>query len=851
MTFFRHDRLLLLIALSMMILPSCERQHPLTVEPGVSLQLAEYRKSVLSDIRYRLHFIIPEQREAAIDGALQLTFNLSGTRLPLQLDFRAPEENLISVKANGQASEYRFKHEHIVIPAEELIPGENEISIEFIAGEDALNRNPEYLYTLFVPDRARTAFPVFDQPDLKSVYELTLTLPEGWEALANGVLLEEQPDGDGRKLRFAESDLIPSYLFSFVAGKFERVTRSVNGRDMTLIHRETDIEKVNRNLDDIFRLHGNALEWLEAYTGIPHPYQKFDFALIPGFQYNGMEHVGAILYRSDSLFLDEDPSQSALLGRASLIAHETAHMWFGNLVTMKWFNDVWTKEVYANFMAAKIVNPEFPEVDHDLNFLVRHYPAAYSVDRTQGANPIRQHLENLNMAGQMYGPIIYQKAPIMMRQLETLLGETLFRTGIPEYLERFSHDNATWPELVAIFDRLIDQDLERWSDVWVHTAGRPHIGVESVSPLKIRQHDPSGKSRIWTQAFEALIFSGDQRCAVNVTSDAPVVEIALPQECSDPDQVLLNSDGMGYGLFEADQELLNQWPNLSDLQTGVLLIDLYENMLEQREIDPLEMVQSLIKLIPEAHNQLILELALDKLGTIQWSFLTDEQRSDMQADIERMLWDGVQDPDHDGSLKRVFFNSYRNAAMSDEALDRLYEIWSGRVQVAGLSLSETDLISLASELSIKMPDRFEHIAATQLDQIENPDRRREFEFIMPALSNDRETRDRFFDSLMGADNRRVESWVRTALGYLHHPLRVDESEQYLRASLEILEELQVTGDIFFPSQWLNLTFKHHWSDSAVETVRAFLEERPDYNEQLRMRILQAADDLFRANQLRK
>jgi aminopeptidase N len=851
MTLFRHARLLLLVSLSMMILPSCDRQHQLAVETGVSLQLAEYRKSVLSDISYRLHFAIPEKREAAIDGALQLTFNLSDTRMPLQLDFRAPEENLISVKVNGETSAYRFKHEHIVIPADELVSGQNEISIEFIAGEGSLNRNPDYLYTLFVPDRARTAFPVFDQPDLKAVYELTLTIPDGWEALANGPLLEDQPDEDGRKLRFAASDLIPSYLFSFVAGQFERITQTVDGREMTLIHRETDREKVNRNLDEIVRLHGSALEWLEAYTGIPHPYQKFDFALIPGFQYNGMEHVGAILYRSDSLFLDEDPSQSTLLGRASLIAHETAHMWFGNLVTMEWFNDVWTKEVYANFMAARMVNPEFPEVDHDLNFLVRHYPAAYGVDRTEGANPIRQHLDNLNMAGQMYGPIIYQKAPIMMRQLEALLGEELFRKGIREYLERFSHDNSTWPELVAIFDRLVDQNLEHWSDVWVHTAGRPHFSVVSANPLKIRQQDPYGKNQIWTQQFEALIFSGDDRCTVNVRSDAPVVEIELPGRCSDPDHILLNSDGMGYGLFEVDQGLLNQWRNLSDLQKGVLLIDLHENMLEQREIEPLEMVRSLTRLIPEEHNQLILDLALDQLGTIYWSFLTDDQRSGQQAAIEQMLWDGVEDPDHDASLKRIFFSSYRNAAMSDEALDRLYEIWSGRMQVHGLSLSETDLISLASELSVKMPDRFEHIVATQLDRITNPDRRREFEFIMPALSNDRETRDQFFDSLMDADNRRIESWVRTALGYLHHPHRVDESEQYLQASLEILEELQVTGDIFFPSQWLNLTLQHYWSDSAVETVRTFLEERPDYNEQLRMRVLQAADDLFRANQLRK
>ena len=104
-------------------------------------------------------------------------------------------------------------------------------------------------------------------------------------------------------------------------------------------------------------------------------------------------------------------------------------MWFGNLVTMEWFSDVWMKEVFANFMAAKIVNPAFPQVNHDLRFLLAHYPGAYEVDRTAGTNPIRQPLANLNEAGQLYGPIIYQKAPIMMRQLELMIGETALRDG--------------------------------------------------------------------------------------------------------------------------------------------------------------------------------------------------------------------------------------------------------------------------------------------------------------------------------------------------------------------------------------------------------------------------------------
>jgi len=114
------------------------------------------------------------------------------------------------------------------------------------------------------------------------------------------------------------------------------------------------------NREALFDLHAAAIAWLEDYTAIPYPFDKFDFILIPSFQFGGMEHAGAILYNAASLMLDESATQNQLLNRASTISHETSHMWFGDLVTMQWFNDVWMKEVFANFMAEKIVNPSSP-----------------------------------------------------------------------------------------------------------------------------------------------------------------------------------------------------------------------------------------------------------------------------------------------------------------------------------------------------------------------------------------------------------------------------------------------------------------------------------------------------------
>jgi len=253
------------------------------------------------------------------------------------------------------------------------------------------------------------------------------------------------------------------------------------------------------------------VDWLEEYTAIDEPFGDFGFLAIPGFQYNGMEHPGAIYYRASSLFLDESTTQAELLGRASVVAHETAHLWFGDLVTMPWFDDVWMKEVFANFMAAKIVHPSFPELNHELRFYLSHFPSAYGVDRSRGTHPIRQELENLNEAGSLYGPIIYQKAPVVMRQLELLLGEDALRDGLRIYLDRNRFGNASWPDLIAILDEGTSMDLAEWSRIWMEEPGRPEIRAVleteegAVRSLRVTQEDPAGRGRIWPQTLNVVL----------------------------------------------------------------------------------------------------------------------------------------------------------------------------------------------------------------------------------------------------------------------------------------------------------------------------------------------------------
>jgi aminopeptidase N len=819
------------------------------VVPGVSRELAEFRKQLISRVAYDLRLSVPASKADPVRAEETVSFRLRDNRAPVQLDFKGQLSQLHSLTINGQPAAIDYRQEHLVLPAAALRVGDNVVKISLDAGDLSLNRNADYLYTLLVPDRARTVVPVFDQPNLKATLALALTVPPGWKTVANS---RWAGTDSSQTVQYIPSDSISTYLFSFAAGKFERVTQQVNGRPMNFLHRETDSAKIRLSMPVIFRLHGEALSFLENYTGIPYPFQKFDFTAIPDFQYGGMEHVGNIDYKASSLFLDEGATKDQLLARQNLIGHETAHMWFGDLVTMQWFNDVWMKEVFANFMADKL-NPEAAGGSAQLlKFVTDHYPAAYAVDRTAGANPIRQPLDNLQDAGSLYGNIIYHKAPIMMRQLELLMGEKPFQAGIQEYLKKYAHGNATWPDLIAILDAHTPADLAAWNQVWVNQPGRPVFDYElpaGASQLTIRQRAEDGSDRLWPQQFRVLAVypSGPVEIAVDMSQREVVVP--LPAGKGTPSYVLLNSQGLGYGVFPVVPQAADHLASLTDpVARASTYIALYENMLAGRGLAPRPLLDRLVAQTAHETNDLNIKLLTGQLSAIFWQFLKPAERTALAPTLEKALWLAMQKQPRPGEQK-LYFKAYQSVALTPVAQKRLYQIWQSQKAPGLVKLTEDDYTALALALAVRDYAAPQPILAQQLARITNVDRRQRLQFLMLALSPDVAVRDQFFNSLKDEKNREKEAWVQSALGYLHHPLRQATSEKYLPASLNLLQEIQQTGDIFFPAGWLQATLGSYQSAAAARTVREFLVAHPDYNPQLRNKLLQAADDLFRAEKL--
>ncbi|KAF2507757.1 peptidase M1 [Flavobacterium zhairuonense] len=823
---------------------------------GVSEQLAQFRKKQISDVQYQLSFEIPNQKNEDINSSLTVNLNLSDVSKPLVLDFKEKTQNIKSVSANGKNVSIIHENGHIVVPVENLISGKNAISISFIAGNLSLNRNDDFLYTLLVPDRASTLFPCFDQPDLKATYKLSLSVPKDWAVLAGADVKEKVEKGDFTSYTFGESDKMSTYLFSFVAGKFNSVTQKP-GLEMTFLYRENNPEKIKISTDTIFNLHQQSLDFLEKYTNYKFPFQKLDFASIPVFQYGGMEHVGAIQYRESTLFLDNSATDSEKLNRAKLIAHETSHMWFGDLVTMKWFDDVWMKEVFANFMADKIMNPIFPKINHNLQFFSTHYASAYAEDRSLGTHPIRQHLANLKDAGSLYGAMIYNKAPIMMRQLEASMGKEAFQKGIQKYIQKYANDNADWNNLVEILDAETPLDMKKWSEVWVNKSGRAifsdkieYDAKNRIKNFEITQQAEDKSDNIWPQIFQiGLIYADNVKIlTVNITDKNLVLKEAIGLK--KPLQVVYNYNGFGYGVFPLDENNLSDITTLKDeVARASSYSNLYENMLIGN-VSPEEAYAYCFKGIREEENELVLRIVSNNLNAIYWKFLTAKQQSESQKLLTYALFVRLNTV-LPANIKKTLFNLFSSIAYSDSGKQQLYKIWNKEIVIPGLKLNEDDFTNMAMSLAIFKHEKAHEILEKTRTTITNPDKKKRFEFLLPSLSKDESVRNAFIESLKDDANREKEAWVSVGLANVNHPLRQESAQKYIRFSLDLVDEIQRTGDIFFPKDWLDNTVGRYSSKYAFDEVQRFLKENPNFSPILKRKLFMATDLLYKAQNIKK
>jgi aminopeptidase N len=860
------------------------------VETGVPRELARFRAEHYRDVRYALDITLAPGAEM-LKGHEQITVTLDASAGDLVLDWRSinrdadPRSRVSDITVNAvEVTDAQFVNEHIVIPRAHLAAGLNKVALNFESpvstSGSAVTRyldredNSEYVYTLFVPSDASTTFPCFDQPDLKARFTLRLTTPESWRVVSNtddAAVSEFDETSGGHPMSppkgmlwhfFKETEPLSTYQFAFAAGPFAEFRDDASPYGTRLFVRKSKAERAKKELAEVFRLNRDGLKFYEGYFGHKFPFPKYDLVLVPEFAYGGMEHAGATFLREDIILFPSDPTASDIAARAETMLHEAAHQWFGDLVTMRWFDDLWLKEGFATFMAYKAIEALMPEFNAWKVFHLRTKPLAYLTDVTKGTTPIFQEIANLSAAKSAYGNIVYRKAPSMLRQAEFYLGPRRFQQAVQLFVKEHAYSNATWEDLVHAFERTSGRKLDVWAAAWVKRRGMPDVRVRwsadargLVNNFELVETDALGEGGSWPMSVRVLLApdSADAKPEVlNVTlrgAGATRVEEAIGKRR--PAFVFANFEDYGYGRFLLDDAsrayVVQNLGAIKDDFLRALLWDSLWDSVREAELAPADFITLAVREAPAEHDDVMLGFILARAQTAFSRYLSETQRASVEPQLLRALEDGMTNAKTVGE-RITYFRTFREVAESRAARDELIKILRGERTVPGMTLRSRDRFDIIRALMAAGDERAPALLKEQSEEDKTDDARR-YAYAAGAAWPDAATKKKYFDQYVG-DRDIAESWIEASLGPFNTPQQSELTLPYLEPALGELPTLKRTRKIFFVNGWLAAFIGGQCSERAASTVRDFLAREQTLDRDLRLKVLESADGLERCVRVR-
>ncbi|XP_055851692.1 glutamyl aminopeptidase-like isoform X2 [Episyrphus balteatus] len=440
------------------------------------------------------------------------------------------------------------------------------------------NQNGEQIWmatSKFEPTYARQAFPCFDEPAMKAFFEVTLVHPTagGYHALSNMNEVKQTVKGNVTEVVFADSVQMSTYLACFIVSDFHHRMKKINATvgsdfDMRVFATAAQMEKATYALNT----GATIIEHYISYFNLAYPLPKLDMAAIPDFVSGAMEHWGLVTFRETALLYDENSSSSANKQRvATVIAHELAHMWFGNLVTMKWWNDLWLNEGFASYIEYKGVNSVHPDWKMLDQFLTDDLHGVMKLDATLASHPIVQTVESPNQITELFDSITYSKGASIIRMLEGFVGEDVFKEAVHNYLDRYQFSNAETDDFFSEFESFsLDFDVKLIMKTWTVQTGYPVVDVVKVNQTqyKLTQKRFFSNPEDYNQTHSDSEFNYRWTIPITYTTSAnPVVQktwfnyddseviINLP---SATDWIKINKDQVGYYRVNYPQEIWEQ-----------------------------------------------------------------------------------------------------------------------------------------------------------------------------------------------------------------------------------------------------------------------------------------------------
>lgn len=573
--------------------------------------------------------------------------------------------------------------------------------------------NEVYLYTQFeVPD-SRRMFAVFEQPDLKASFTFTVTAPSHWDLVSNSPTPVPVPtlpgeDGGARSVwEFTPTPRLSSYVTALIAGPYQSVRSEVTSAEgrvtpLGIFARKSLMQYLDA--ENIFELTRQGFEFFEAQFGCPYPFEKYDQLFVPEFNAGAMENAGAVTILEGYVFRGK-VTDAQVERRAITVLHELAHMWFGDLVTMRWWNDLWLNESFAEYMShlAAVENTEF---DHAwTTFASVEKSWAYRQDQLPTTHPIFAEINDLQDVEVNFDGITYAKGASVLRQLVAWVGPEEFMSGVREYFSKHAWQNTELSDLMAELEKASGRDLEKWGQLWLETAGvntlTPEISANAdgtIGSFAIVQSaiesEPTLRPHRLAVGFYNLNGAGklERVHRVELDVDGERTDVPALAGLAQPDLVLLNDDDLAYAKVRLDpKSLATATAHLKDFSQSLprtLVWGSAWDAARDGESPARGYVDLILANIAEESDSSVILVQLRQLATTLTFYVAEEHKEATAVAATDRLWDLASSVPAGSDAQLQFVKSYALLARSAGQLDTVSGLLDGSLTLDGLSVDQ-------------------------------------------------------------------------------------------------------------------------------------------------------------------
>ncbi|WP_297083893.1 aminopeptidase N [uncultured Demequina sp.] len=573
-----------------------------------------------------------------------------------------------------------------------------------------------FLYSQFAADDARAAFACFDQPDIKGTFQFTVVAPAHWEVLSNTRPAEPETVETGRLWSFSPTVPLPSYAAAVVAGPYvyeETTLDSAKGEIPARVYGRPDLRE-HFAAETVFADTQAGIHLYERIFATEYPYDSYDQVYVPQYNFGAMENAGCVTISEDRLLYRTRASDAQLEFRSIVVLHELAHMWFGDLVTMKWWDDIWLNESFAEFVATHAAEEITEWADAWVTFGARK-STAYREDQLPTTHPVLSDVPTVDSVAGTFDMITYAKGASALRQLSATLGAETFFAGVAAYIRAHHHGNATLADLLAELEQASGRDLSAWSRAWLETPGvttlsaRMTVGEDGrVTELHVAEEVPDGAMAHPHRLRVGGYWLNDGRLQRTWFADVDVdgERTAVPEAVGipAPDLVLVNDEDLTYAKMHFDERsvatAIAHAGALDDAMAQHLVLDTLWHMCRDGALSARAYISAVLAAAPHVANSQVISSHLANLVIAARRFAEPASAVAIATDAADRLWDLLHEAPGGSDLQLALLRGFAGLACTDEHADQVQTLLDGTATLDGLPIDSELTWDLVTALAV-------------------------------------------------------------------------------------------------------------------------------------------------------